>query len=203
VAATGKPVLLSVGMATLGEVERALDILRAGGPVALLHCISVYPTPPELVNLRQLAMWRDTFGLPVGYSDHTMGLPVPLAAVALGACVIEKHFTLDRALPGWDHAISSDPEELRALVAGAREVHQALGSGVRVVGTAELEKRTSFRRQMVAARALRAGETVGADDVEFKRPGSGIQPDELEYVVGRRLVRDVAVDEEVAWSDLG
>ncbi|HET8633679.1 MAG TPA: N-acetylneuraminate synthase family protein [Gemmatimonadales bacterium] len=202
VAATGKPVLLSTGMATLGEVERALDILRQGGPVVLLHCVSIYPSPPELVHLRQLDTWRRAFGLPVGYSDHTLGLAVPLAAVALGACVIEKHFTLDRNLAGWDHAISADPAELRALVDGARAVHGALGRSRRTVGPEELEKRRSFRRQMVAARALRAGQQLNDADVDFKRPGAGIQPDELSYVLGRRLTRDVAPDEEVTWADL-
>lgn len=202
VAATGKPVLLSTGMATLGEVERALDILRQGGPVVLLHCVSVYPSPPELIHLRQLDTWRRAFGLPVGYSDHTLGVAVPLAAVALGACVIEKHFTLDRNLAGWDHAISADPTELRALADGARAVHAALGSSHRMVGPEELEKRKSFRRQMVAARALRAGQQLKDADVDFKRPGAGIQPDELSYVLGRRLTRDVAPDEEVTWADL-
>ncbi len=203
IAATGKPVLLSVGMATLGEVERALHALEHGGPVALLHCLSMYPTPPEEVNLRQLGTWRQAFDVPVGYSDHTLGIAVPLAAVALGACAIEKHFTLDRTLEGWDHALSADPAELRALVNGCREVHQALGSAARVVGAAELEKRKTFRRRMVATRRIRRGEPLAATDVDFKRPGTGIQPDELDYVLGRRLTRDVEAEEELAWSDLG
>ena len=202
IAATGRPVLLSVGMATLGEVERALAALQDGGPVALLHCVSIYPSPPEVVNLRQLDTWRKAFGVPVGYSDHTLGVAVPLAAVALGACVIEKHFTLDRSLEGWDHAISADPAELRALVDGAREVHQALGSAARVVSPAELEKRKAFRRRMVATRPMRQGELLTAGDVDFKRPGTGIQPDELAYALGRSLARDVTADEELAWSDL-
>lgn len=204
VAGTGLPVLLSAGMATLGEVERALDVLRANGagPVLLLHCVSVYPTPPALVHLRLLETWRRAFGVAVGYSDHTLGTAVPLAAVALGACVLEKHFTLDRALPGWDHAISADPGELTALVAQSRAVHAALGSGVRRVGADELAQRRSFRRRMVARRALDAGERLSAADVDFKRPGDGIQPDELPYVVGRALARAIAAEEELAWSDL-
>jgi N-acetylneuraminate synthase len=202
IAATGRPVLLSVGMATLGEVERALGALQGGGPVALLHCVSIYPSPPEAVNLRQLDTWRTAFGVPVGYSDHTLGVAVPLAAVALGACVIEKHFTLDRNLEGWDHAISAPPEELRALVDGARAVQQALGSAVRTVSPVEVEKRKSFRRRMVATRPLRQGQVLTERDVDFKRPGTGIQPDELEYVLGRPLARDVTADEELAWSDL-
>jgi len=204
VARTGKAVLLSTGMATLGEVERALDVLRTAGagPVALLHCVSIYPAPDDSINLRTLHTWRQAFDVPVGYSDHTLGTAVPLAAVALGACVIEKHFTIDKSLPGWDHAISADPAELRALVDGSRSVMAALGTGVRMVCAAELEKRKAFRRRMVAVRPLRCGDRLTPDDVEFKRPGTGIQPDELRYVVGRELARDVGTDEELEWADL-
>jgi len=204
VACTGKPVILSAGMATLGEVERALATLRShgAGPVALLHCLSIYPCPPEAVHLRTMETWRRAFDVPVGYSDHTLGPAISLGAVALGACLIEKHFTLDRALEGWDHAISADPAEMRALVDGCRAVFAALGSSARVVSEAELEKRKTFRRRMVAARAMRSGERLTPADVEFKRPGNGIQPDELAYVVGRALARDVAAEEELAWTDL-
>lgn len=204
VAQTGKPVLLSTGMATLGEVERALSVLQAGGagPVALLHCVSVYPTPPELMNLRSLATWQQAFGVPVGLSDHSLGTAIPFAAVALGACIIEKHFTIDKGLDGWDHAISADPAELRALVQGSRDVFAALGGAARRVEPAETEKRKSFRRRMVTRRPVRAGELLTAADVDFKRPGTGIQPDELRYVVGRAVKRNLATDEEIEWHDL-
>jgi N-acetylneuraminate synthase len=204
VARTGKPVLLSTGMATLGEVERGLEVLRTNGagPIALLHCVSVYPCPPELANLRMLDTWRRAFDLPVGYSDHTLGIVVPLAAVALGACILEKHFTLDRGLEGWDHAISSDPAELQMLVEGSRSVHAALGSATRRLGPEETEKRKAFRRRLVVRRPLRTGERLTVDDVEFKRPGTGIQPDELRYVVGRAVARDVEAEEELDWTDL-
>jgi N-acetylneuraminate synthase len=205
VAATGKPVILSAGMATLGEVERALAVLRenGAGPIALLHCVSIYPTPPAEVHLRTMATWRQAFDVPVGFSDHTIGTAIPLAAVALGACIIEKHFTLDKGLEGWDHAISADPPELRALVEGSRQVFESLGSAARRVSQAELTKRGAFRRRMVARRPLRRGDPIRAEDVEFKRPGTGIQPDELRYVVGRRLARDVQAEEELEWQDLG
>ena len=201
---TGKPVLLSTGMATLGEVERALAVLResGSGSVALLHCISVYPCPPELVNLRLLDTWHRAFGVPVGYSDHTLGDAVALAAVALGACVIEKHFTLDHALEGWDHGISADPTELRRLVEGGRQVHASLGRAVRTVDPAEIEKRKVFRRRMVAKRPLAKGERLTEADMEFKRPGTGIQPDEVSYVVGRTVLRDIEADGELEWTDL-
>lgn len=203
VAATGKPVLLSTGMATLGEVERAVELLRRNRvPVILLHCVSIYPPAAELVNLRTMATWSAAFDVPVGFSDHTLGCAIPLAAVALGACVLEKHFTLDHSLEGWDHAVSADPAEMRALVSGSRAVFAALGSASRRVGPDEIAKRAVFRRRMVAARALRRGESVTSADVEFKRPGTGIGPDELRYVIGRRLTRDVPLDEELEWTDL-
>jgi N,N'-diacetyllegionaminate synthase len=204
VARRNKPVLLSTGMATLGEIERALAVLRAegAGPVMLLHCVSTYPTPPSDVNLRNIGTLMHTFDVPVGFSDHSLGTAVPVAAVALGACVLEKHFTLDRAMPGWDHAISADPADMRALVNGAREAFQALGSPVRTVSGTEIDKRKIFRRRLVAAHALTRGSRLTPDDVDFKRPGTGIAPDELTYVVGRTLTRDLGPDEEIEWSHL-
>jgi N-acetylneuraminate synthase len=204
VAHTGKPIILSTGMATLGEIGRALDVLRdnGSGPIALLHCVSIYPSPPEIVNLQNIGTLQHAFGVPVGYSDHTLGTAIPLASVALGACMIEKHFTIDKAIPGWDQALSADPAEMRTIVEGSREIFAALGSPLRVVGKPELEKRKSFRRRMVAKRALKQGERLTAADVDFKRPGTGIGPDELAYVVGRALIRDVEAEAELEWSDL-
>jgi N,N'-diacetyllegionaminate synthase len=204
VGATHKPVIVSAGMATLGEVERAITTLRGAGagPVAILHCLSIYPSPPAQVNLRTMDTWRAAFDVPVGYSDHTLGSAVPIAAVALGACMIEKHFTTDKNLPGWDHAISADPAELRAIVEGAREAFAALGSAERRVTADEIAKRKVFRRRMVARRDLRKGDRLAAADVDFKRPGTGIQPDELRYVIGRAITRDVRAEDELDWSDL-
>ena len=204
VARTKKPIIISTGMATLGEVERALGVLRraGSGPVALLHCLSIYPAPAEMINLRTMETWRTAFDVPVGYSDHTLGTAVPLGAVALGACAIEKHFTLDRKLDGWDHAISADPAELKELVEGSRAVFAALGSAARVVGPEEIEKRKVFRRRMVVTRDMKRGERVSVEDVDFKRPGTGIQPDELAYVLGRPIARDVCAEEEIEWADL-
>ncbi|HXE61359.1 MAG TPA: N-acetylneuraminate synthase family protein [Gemmatimonadaceae bacterium] len=204
VAATHKPVVISAGMATLGEVERAIATLRAAGsgPVAILHCLSIYPSPPAQVNLRTMNTWRSAFDVPVGYSDHTLGSAVPIAAVALGACMIEKHFTTDKNLPGWDHAISADPAELRAIVDGARDAFAALGNAERRVSADEIAKRKVFRRRMVARRDMRKGDRVAAADVDFKRPGTGIQPDELRYVIGRAITRDVRAEDELDWSDL-
>ena len=203
-ARTGKPLILSTGLATLGEIERALEHLRThgSGPVALLHCVSIYPSAPDIVNLRNMDTLRRAFEVPVGYSDHSLGTAIPLAAVALGAVIIEKHFTLDKKSPGWDHAISADVEEMRFLVHESRNVQASLGSAVRTVNAAQIEKRKVFRRRLVVTRALDKGERLTAADIEFKRPGTGIAPDELDYVLGRALTRNVEAEEELSWRDL-
>lgn len=204
VASKKRPVILSTGMATLGEIERALDVLRHGGagPVALLHCISIYPPNYEIINLRNIATLQRAFDVPVGFSDHTLGTAIPLAAIARGACIIEKHFTLDKDMDGWDHAISADPAEMETIVREGRNVFVALGSATRTVSEAEMEKRRAFRRCLVVKRAMRKGDKLRLEDIDFKRPGSGIHPDEFSYVVGRSLARDVAPDTELKWSDL-
>lgn len=205
IAATGKPVILSTGMASLGEVETAIQVLKDAGAAAicLLHCVSIYPPEPEDVHLRNIPMLQVAFDLPVGFSDHTLGLAVPLASVALGACVIEKHFTLDTDMEGWDHAISADPEQMRRLVEESRVVHATLGSSVRTVSQAEMEKRKKFRRRIVLRREVPAGHVLTLEDLDFKRPGTGIGPDEYERVVGRKVTRPLRVDHELEWSDLG
>jgi N,N'-diacetyllegionaminate synthase len=200
----GRPVVLSTGMATLGEIERALSTLRASGsgPIALLHCISIYPPAAGDIHLRNIPMLERTFDLPVGFSDHTLGVSVPLAAVALGACIVEKHFTLDKEMDGWDHWISADPPEFKTLVEQSKIVFESLGSSVRTVSSAEMEKRLKFRRRVVLKRAMKKGEVLAEADLDFKRPGNGIHPDEAQYIVGRRLKRDCAFDEELGWGDL-
>lgn len=204
VASKRKPIILSTGMATIGEIEGALNVLRdsGAGPVVLLHCVAIYPSPPEIIDLRNIDTLQRVFDVPVGYSDHSIGASVPLAAIVLGARLIEKHFTLDKSMKGWDHALSADPTEMRYIVQESKNVFSALGSYVRVVNEAQLEKRKSFRRRMVAKRALKKGERLASSDVEFKRPGTGIHPNELNYVVGRSLKRDVAAEEELEWKNL-
>jgi N-acetylneuraminate synthase len=203
VARTGKPVILSTGLATLGEIERALAVLRdaGSGPVALLHCVSIYPSPPEIVNLRNIKTLQEAFDVPVGYSDHSLGAAIPLASVALGACMIEKHFTLDTTMQGWDHAVSASPQEMSYIVSESRSIFAALGSSVRSINETQLEKRKVFRRRMVATRDLQKGERLSAQDVEFKRPGTGIRPDETDYALDRLLLRDVNAEEELDWKD--
>ena len=204
VARKSKPVILSTGMATVGEIGRALGVLQGGGagPVALLHCVSVYPPAYESINLRNIAMLQQTFDVPVGFSDHTLGTAISLAAVACGACIVEKHFTLDKKMDGWDHAVSADPPEMEIIVREGRNVFASLGATLRRVSEEEVEKRKKFRRRIVVNRRMKKGERLRLEDIDFKRPGTGIHPDEFAYVVGRLLARDVAADDELEWSDL-
>lgn len=201
----GRPVILSTGMSEVGEIERAVRTLEDAGAsaVVVLHCISVYPAAASIMNMRNITTFRTVFDRLVGFSDHTLGTTMPIVAAALGACVIEKHFTLDRSLPGWDHHMSADPAELKALVDGSRDAQAALGSAQRVVGAAEIAKRQAFRRRVVARRAMAAGTVLREEDLDFKRPGNGIGPEELAYVVGRVLTRDVGFDEWIEWKDIG
>ena len=204
VAAKRRPVVIATGMATLGEIERAVQTVRGEGndDVALLHCVSIYPPDYASIRLRNIAMLRDVFDVPVGFSDHTLGTSVPLAAVALGACIIEKHFTIDKDMAGWDHAISADPVELRVIVDEGRHVFEALGGSSRIVTQAEIEKRERFRRSLVTRRGLPRGHALREDDLTGKRPGTGISPSELSYVVGRQLAADLGEDHVLRWEDL-
>lgn len=187
-ASKGKPLIVSTGMATLEEVDAALRTIaeRATVPVVLLHCVSLYPSPASGTNLRAMATMRERFHVPVGYSDHTVGIEVALAAVALGACVIEKHFTTDRGLPGPDHAASLEPAELEAMVAGIRSVEAALGDGVKRPLAAEAETAVVARKSIVAAADIAAGEVIARGALALKRPGTGLPPSRLEWAIGRR-----------------
>jgi len=196
VARKGKPLIVSTGMAGLGEVEAAVRTIQASGnhDIVLLHCVSDYPARAVDANLRAMATMRAAFGLPVGYSDHTMGLPVALAAVALGACVLEKHFTLDRALPGPDHRASLEPDELTALVEGVRTIESALGHGRKTPAAGEASTAAVARKSLVAARPLAAGTVLTEASIAIKRPGTGLAPAMLGTLIGRTLRQDVAAD---------
>ncbi|MCW5632647.1 MAG: N-acetylneuraminate synthase [Rubrivivax sp.] len=218
------PLIVSTGMCTLADVEAALGVIayaltQPGEPrdraacerarrsprgasalaarVTLLHCVTQYPAPPEAINLRAMDTLARAFGLPVGYSDHTMGIEVALAAAARGARVIEKHFTLDRELPGPDHAASLEPQELRQLVAGVRRVETALGSPVKAASEAELGNLATARRSIVAARPIRRGEAFTLDDLAFKRPGEGRSPLDTWALLGQAAKRDYRADEAI------
>jgi N,N'-diacetyllegionaminate synthase len=195
----GMPVMLSTGMATLGEIEAALAVVEQSGTprnrITVLHCTTEYPAPMADVNLRAMLSMKAALGVEVGYSDHTQGIEIPVAAVALGARVIEKHFTLDRTLPGPDHQASLEPHELKAMVDAIRNVEVALGDGVKRPSPSELKNKPIARKSLVAIRAIRAGESFSADNIGTKRPGTGISPMRWDEVIGRIALRDFYVDE--------
>ncbi len=200
-AATGRPVLLSTGMATLDEVRRAVEELR-GVETVLLHCTSAYPAPEGDANLRAIATLREAFGLEVGYSDHTIGATTALAAVALGASVIEKHLTLDRTMEGPDHAASAEPDDFASMVREILIVHEALGDGVKEPRPIEADTIRVARRSVVIARDLAAGHRITAEDVAVKRPGTGISPFDLDSILGRTTSRALPADHILGWDDL-
>ena len=204
VARKGKPIILSTGMSYLSEVDEAVRLLCDAGceQLILLHCVSSYPAAPADANLRAMQTMAVAFDLPVGYSDHTPGIEVALAAVALGACVLEKHFTLDRNLPGPDHRASLQPDELRALIAGVRVVERALGDGVKHPAPAEADTRAVARRSLVARVEIPAGATVEAGMLTALRPADGIPPSLIRRIIGRRTRHPLAAGQFIDWSDL-
>ena len=196
----GKPIILSTGMARLGEIEAALDVLREAGTsrdnITVLHCNTEYPTPMVDVNLKAMLEIRDAFGVQVGYSDHTLGIEVPIAAVALGAKVIEKHFTLDRNLSGPDHRASLEPEELKAMVQAIRNIELALsGDGIKRPSPSETKNIKIARKSLVALAPIKAGESFTEANLGVKRPGSGISPMRWDEFIGRPANRDYQSDE--------
>lgn len=193
VAAKGRPVILSTGMSHLGEVETAVRAMEEAGAhgIALLHCVSNYPAAPEDVNLRAMQTLHAAFGYPVGYSDHTLGDEVSLAAVARGATILERHFTLDRDLPGPDHQASLEPGELKAWIASVRKVESALGDGRKRPAASEAATASVARKSLVAARDLPSGVALTEADLAAMRPGTGLPPAMIEHLVGRALRRDL------------
>ncbi|NOZ68971.1 MAG: N-acetylneuraminate synthase [Deferribacteres bacterium] len=198
VGSSGKKIIMSTGMADLGEIEDALDVLTdAGTPrndITVLHCNTEYPTPFEDVNLSAMLSIREAFKVRVGYSDHTTGIEVPVAAVALGACVIEKHFTLDKNMPGPDHSASLEPHELKAMVRAVRNIEKALGDGIKKPTPSEGKNKAAARKSIVALKDIRKGEVFSEGIITAKRPGTGISPMEWERVIGRRAAKDFRAD---------
>lgn len=201
IARTGIPVVMSSGMSSLGDVEDALNVLMSNGlsrdDIILLHCNTEYPTPMQDVNLRAMLTLRNSFGVRVGYSDHTKGIEVPIAAVAMGAEVIEKHFTLDRTLPGPDHVASLEPEELKAMIVAIRNIEQALGTGFKQVSESEKKNITIARKSIVAAVPISAGTIFSETNLTVKRPGTGISPMRWDEVIGKIAKRDFVEDEPI------
>ena len=195
----GKPVVISTGMATLGEIEAAIEVLeQAGTPrtkLTMLHCTTEYPTPMSEVNLRAMRSIHAAFDVAVGYSDHTTGIEVAIAAVAMGATVIEKHFTLDRGLPGPDHKASLEPIELKAMVAAIRNIEVALGDGIKRMTPSEAKNRPVARKSLVASRAIKSGEIFTVKNLTTKRPGTGISPMRWDEVLGKKACQDFLADD--------
>lgn len=204
IGAKNRPVVLSTGLGTLGEVERAIAALRASGdpPITLLHCTSAYPAPPDQVNLRAMQTMFHAFKLPVGFSDHSSGLEAAIAATALGARLIEKHFTLNRDLPGPDHKASLEPDELAKLVKAVRQTEAMLGDGIKRPAYSEAANLTGIRRSVVAARTLSAGTELTREMLTCKRPGTGLTPDLLDHIVGLTLTKGLEEDEPLTWDHL-
>lgn len=199
IAKTGKPVVMSTGMCELQEIDEAIKVLKANGTsdITLLHCNTQYPTPYKDVNLRAMETLRNRYKVKVGYSDHTKGIEVPIAAVALGAEVIEKHFTLDKKLPGPDHKASLEPNELAAMVSSIRNIEEALGSSTKIVSDSERENIAIARKSIVAAKNIKKGEVLTVDNLTTKRPGTGISPMRWNDVLGSKAIRDFVEDEVI------
>lgn len=202
VARQGQAIILSTGMAYLGEVEEAVRCIQAhsDAPLILLHCVSNYPAHEADVNLRAMLTMRQALGLPVGYSDHTLGMTMPIAAVALGACAIEKHFTLDRSLPGPDHRASLEPDEIQAMVQAIRDVEAALGDGIKRPTTGELDTARVARRSVVSQVDIPAGTEITTQMLAIKRPGTGIPPRDLARVLGRIARVTIPADTVIEWE---
>lgn len=200
-AKTGKPLIISTGMATLAEIDEAVTAARNAGAsqIALLKCNSAYPAPPEEMNLRTIPHMAEGFGVPVGLSDHTLGIEVPVAAVAVGACIIEKHFTLSRDIPSPDSAFSIEPHELKALVDAVRTVEKALGMVHYGVSEKEAQSR-AFRRSLFVVKDIKAGETFTEENVRSIRPGYGLPPKFLKEILGRKSARDMKCGTPLSWD---
>lgn len=204
IASKGKPVIFSVGMGDLAEITQTLSVIEEAGntQAIMLHCVSVYPTPPDQVNLRKILSLQDRFDTLVGYSDHSEGIDAVIAARAMGAAVIEKHFTLDRTMTGPDHWFSSDPEELSALVDGIRRTDVLMGSQKLEPSPGEQDMRLLARRSIVAARDLTRGQIITREDLAFRRPGTGLPPSATDQLIGRKLKVSVPADNQIAVDDV-
>ena len=204
IASKNKPMILSTGMSYLGEIETAVATIQAisSAPITLLHCTTNYPCPMEQVNLSAMLTLKNAFKTEIGYSDHTLGIEVPIAAVALGATVIEKHFTLDKNMPGPDHLASLNPQELTEMVTAIRRIELAMGDGIKRPNSSEQVTKTVVRKRLTAIKNLPIGHVLNPSDIEFKRANVGIYVEHLDLVIGKKLIQPVLIDTAFQWSDL-
>ena len=203
IASKNKPIIMSTGMANLSNVEKALDTIYSVNKtveIYLLHCTTNYPCPYDEVNLKAMLTLKEVFKLPVGYSDHTLGIEVPIAAVAIGAQIIEKHFTLDKNLLGPDHKASLEPNELKAMVNAIRNIEKALGNGIKKPNKSEKEIEKVVRKKLVATRDIKSGETISEKDIAIKRSNIGLAPDFLEVIIGKKIIKNIKEDEGFTWE---
>jgi sialic acid synthase SpsE len=201
----GAAIVLSTGMGDIDEIRRAVDVIAATGNLNLciLHCLSMYPAPPAVIRLNNILGLREAFpDFPIGYSDHSLGSEIPAASIALGACLIEKHFTLDRSKLGMDNQMATEPEEMAAMIQACRNVHSALGDKARVVPADELAQRAKMRRSVVAARPISKGSRLTLADLDAKRPGTGIPPESIPSLMGKTVLRDIAADTLILDGDI-
>ena len=204
IAEKGKPIILSVGLGSLDEIRAALDVIYSTGNenVALLHCVASYPTKPEDVNLNVIKTLKQKFQVPVGFSDHTMEVSVPIGAVALGANIIEKHFTLDRKMEGPDHPYALEPEELETMVKGIRDIEIALGSGIKIVVESEKQGLVEGRRSIFANVNIPEGTIITRDMLSILRPAVGIAPKYIDKIIGKQVKKDINAYEPITWAKI-
>lgn len=204
VAKKGKPVILSTGLSNIEEIQEAVKVIRSKGNdnIILLHCNSMYPTPFEIVNLNAISTMQNIFKIPIGFSDHTLGIYIPIAAVAKGAKVIEKHFTLDRTMKGPDHHFAIEPNELKQMVKQIRDVEKAFGNGTKQASKEEHEMLEKGRRSIIATVDIKKGTKITQDMLIVKRPGYGIKPKFLDKVVGKVAKKDIKMDQWITWDDI-
>ena len=203
IASKKKPVVLSTGLCGLGAIVEAVDCLEQNGctEIVLLHCVSIYPPRDEEINLNNIDMLRDNFGYPVGYSDHSIGVVAPIMSIAKNVCIIEKHFTLDKDMFGWDHKVSADPEELSIICSAAKSGYKMLGQYRRRIQESS-ERREAFQRSIVAVNPIQKGAVITENDIDFKRPGTGISPKYIDFVIGKSAKRDIRCDELIQMTDI-
>ncbi len=202
IAKKGKPVVVSTGLCGLADAAEAVSTLKDNGcsSITLLHCVAIYPPQDYQVNLNNIDMLRMAFNLPIGYSDHTLGTVAPVMSIAKGVCVIEKHFTLDHNMEGWDHKVSADPDELKAICDAAKYGPAMLGRFEKIINE-DQERRNAFQRSIVAAHKIKKGEVIREDDIDYKRPGTGLPPKYYKFIIGKTAKRDIEFDEQIKAED--
>lgn len=202
IARKGLPIVISTGLSELHEIDRAVRTIENAGneQIVILHCVAIYPPKDEEINLNNISTLKAVYPYPIGFSDHSIGIAVPLASVAKEVCIIEKHFTLDKEMFGWDHKVSADALELEAIVSGSKKIAKAMGTG-RVRSVESDERKREFRRSIVLTKNLKKGECVTSEMIDFKRPGTGISPEYSNVVIGRKAASDLLADYPIKWED--